>query len=301
MTNSANAPGGYQAQAPLRGILWMVVAAFFFSVSVGIVRHLSDHINAFEQTFWRQLIGLLIIAPFMWRVGASKLKTKQFKANVIRNLAGYAGISLSFYSVTLIPLADSLALQFTLPLFTIIIAMILLNEQVGKHRWIATCVGFAGALIILRPGFAEINLGMMMALGAAASFALSDAMVRKLSLTDSTALIVFYGYVMQVPFAIPLAVYDWVTPNFNEMLWLVALGLVSFAAQWSLSKAFVLAEASLVSPVLFLRLPFVSVIGYFFFAQSPDIWTWAGALLIFAGSLYAARREAYHQRAKANS
>ncbi len=296
MTGRADAPDGYQSQAPLQGVLWMVVAAFFFSVSVGIVRHLSEHIHAFEQTFWRQLIGMLIMLPLIWRVGFSNLKTLQLKTNILRNVAGYAGISLSFFSVTLIPLADALALQFTLPLFTIIFAVILLSERVGSHRWIATGVGFAGALIILRPGFVEINLGMIVALIAAASFAVSDTLVRKLSRTDTTALIVFYGYIMQVPFAIPLAAYHWVTPTFDQLLWLIGLGLVSFAAQWSLSKAFVLAEASLVSPVLFLRLPFVSVIGYIFFAQTPDIWTWIGALVIFASTLYATRREAYHQK-----
>ncbi len=288
----AGAAHEYQAQAPLKGVLWMAVAAFFFAVSVGLVRHIADSINAFEQTFWRQFIGLLIILPFIWRDGLPGLRTRQLGTNLVRNIAGYTGISLSFYSVTLIPLADSLALQFTLPLFTIVFAMAILGERVGVHRWAATATGFLGALVILRPGFAEIHFGMIVALAAAAFLAMSDTLVRRLSRTEPTTRIVFYGYLLQVPIAFAVALYDWVTPTLADWPWLIALGVCSFVAQWGLSRAFILAEASLVSPVLFLRLPIVSVIGYVFFAQSTDLWTWAGALIIFASAWYAARREA---------
>ncbi len=296
MAEGAEGHDGRPDQSPIGGILWMAAAALFFSISIGLVRHLSEHINAFEQTFWRQLMGTVVLLPFMLRRGLSVFKTPQVGANLIRNMAGYAGISLSFYSVTLIPLADSLALQFTLPLFTIVFAVIILGEKVGAHRWTATAIGFAGALVILRPGFVEINLGMIVALCAAASFGISDTLIRRLSRTDSTILIVFYGFALQLPFAIPGALYAWVWPSLEDWKWLLTLGVFSFAAQWSLSRSFVLAEASLVSPVLFLRLPCVAVIGYFFFAQVPDIWVWVGALIIFASAFYAERREALHMR-----
>ena len=296
MTAHAASPGGFQKQAPMQGVIWMVIAAFFFAVSVGIVRHVADSVDAFNQTFWRQLIGLLIILPFACRNGLSGLRTYQLKTNLLRNLAGYSGIALSFYSVTLIPLAESLALQFTLPLFTIIFAIFILGERVGFHRWTATVTGFLGALVILRPGIVEIEFGMFVALAAAALLGLSDVLARQLSRTETTLMIVFYGYALQMPMAFAVALPQWDTPTAADWPWLIALGLCSFAAQWGLSRAFVLAEASLVSPILFLRLPIVSVIGYVFFAQVPDFWTWVGALIIFASTYYAARREALHQR-----
>jgi len=283
-------------QAPLAGVLWMVVAAVFFAVSVGLVRHIAETINAFEQTFWRQFIGLIIILPFLLRDGLPAFRTRQLGTNLFRTLAGYAGISLAFYSVTLIPLADALALQFTLPLFTIVFAMVILGEHVGIHRWAATVIGFTGALVILRPGYAEVSFGMIVALGAAAFLGLSDTLVRRLSRTDATTTIIFYTFALQVPIAFAVALYDWVTPTLADWPWLIALGVCSFIAQWGLSRAFALAEASLVSPVLFLRLPVVSVIGYVFFAQVPDVWTWTGALIIFASTWYAARRETLHRR-----
>ena len=279
----------------------MVVAAIFFSIAVGLVRHISATIDAFEQTFWRQVIGAIILLPYAWRLGFKGLKTRQLGTNLIRNTAGYVGISFSFLSITLIPMADSLALQFTLPLFTMIFAFLILSERVGRHRIAATVVGFAGALVILRPGIVDINLGMTVALLAAASFGVSDTLVRRLSRTDSTTLIVFYGFALQIPIAAAVAAFNWVTPSLTDWPWLIALGLTSFAAQWSLARSVVLAEASLVSPVLFIRLPMVAAIGFFFFAQVPDIWTGVGAVIIFAATYYSARREAKLHRAKTGS
>ncbi|MDP6429436.1 MAG: DMT family transporter [Rhodospirillales bacterium] len=298
MAGGGETEHGYQKQAPLKGILWMAVAAVFFSISMGLVRHISLTIDAFEQTFFRQFLGMLIMLPFMLRGGFASFRTGQLKTNLIRNVAGYLGISMSFWAVTLIPLADATALQFTLPLFTIIFAMILLAERVGRHRWIATVIGFAGALVIIRPGFAEINLGMVVALAAAASFGISDTLARRLSRTDSTNSIVFFSFALQVPIALAVALFNWVTPSLADWPWLIALGLASFGAQWSLSRSFVLAEASLVSPVLFFRLPMVAVIGFFFFDELSDIWTWIGAAIIFSATYYSARREASHHRAK---
>jgi drug/metabolite transporter (DMT)-like permease len=270
----------------------MASAALFFSVSYGLVRHLSESINAFEQTLFRQSMGMLIMLPFVLRAGSAGFKTHQLKTNLIRNFAGYFGISLSFFSVTLIPISEAVALQNTLPLFTIVFAYILLRERPSVHRWLALAIGTVGALIILRPGFIDLSLGMIVALCAAASFGVSDTLCRKLSQTDDINSIVFYSFAIQIPLAMPLALVNWVTPSITEWSWLVALGLVSFVAQYSLSKAFILAEASVVSPVLFLRLPMAAVIGYVFFGQTTDFWTWVGAFVIFAATYYVTRREA---------
>lgn len=295
MSEPASPPAYRHAQSPIGGILWMALAALFFSVSFGLVRHISDTINSFEQTFFRQLIGLLIILPFVLREGRAGFKTHQITITIVRNVAGVAAITMSFLAVTLIPLVDALALQFTLPLFTILFAYILLRERPGAHRWLAMVFGFAGALVILRPGIIEISAGMLVALGAAASFGVSDTLCRKLAQTDSTNSIVFYSFAIHVPLALPLALVDWVTPTAADWPWLLAMGLTSFGAQYSLSKAFILAEASLVSPVLFVRLPMVALIGYIFFAQVPDLWTWVGAFIIFAAAYYAAHRERLNQ------
>ena len=179
-----------------------------------------------------------------------------------------------------------------MPIFAILFAVMILKEQVGSHRWVAMALGFVGVLVVLRPGFQEINLGMLAALGAAACFGLSDVLLRKLSRTDMTLSIVFYSFAFQLPFSLPLALTNWVMPTPTQLLWLAAMGAMSFGAQWSLSRAYILADASVVSPVLFIRLPMVSVIGFVFFGQVSDIWIWIGAVIIFGSTYYAARREA---------
>ena len=109
-------------------------------------------------------------------------------------------------------------------------------------------------------------------------------------------MIVFYSFALQVPLALAVAAFHWVWPSAEDWLWLLALGFVSFGAQWSLSRAFVLAEASLVSPGLFARLPFVALIGFVFFGEVPDVWVWVGAAIIFGATTYSAQREAMRHR-----
>jgi drug/metabolite transporter (DMT)-like permease len=277
----------------MKGILWMASAALFFSLAFVIVRHLSAtaNIGAFEQTFFRHVTGIMILLPFIIRRGLISLKTQQVGLNIIRNFAGNAGMSLSFLSMTLIPLGEAVTLHFSLPLFVILFAILILRERVGLHRWVAMFVGFLGVAIALRPGFGDIHPGMLAAIGAAATYGLSDVLLRKLSHTDMTLSIVFYGFALQLPFSLPLAINEWVTPSGAEWAWLFFMGGLAFLAQWSLSRAYIVADASLVSTVMFIRLPIIAVLGFMFFGEVTDLWTWVGAAVIFVGTYYMARRE----------
>ena len=122
MAGESETEANQPRQSPIKGILWMAIAAVFFSISVGLVRQLSETIDAFEQTLWRQVIGTIILLPYAWKLGLKGMKTRQLGTNLIRNTAGYIGISFSFLSITLIPMADTVALQLTLPLFTLVFA-----------------------------------------------------------------------------------------------------------------------------------------------------------------------------------
>ena len=292
-------PTGEARHAPLQGVLWMAAAALCFSVSIGLVRHLSDSVSTFEIVFFRMVLGIIFMVPWLMRVGISSLRTTQFGMHCLRNGLTYVGMLAAYYSVTLITIADSTALQFTLPLFTLILAVIFLGEHVGPHRWLATVVGFAGALIIIRPGFAAINIGMLVAVSAAAIYGASDVATRHLSRRDRTSMIVFYSFVMQLPLGIGPAIATWVTPGWSALPYIAVFGLVAFAAQWCLTQSYSVAEASFVSPVLFLRLPFTAAIGFVVFSQTTDVWTWTGAAILFASTCYMARRESQIARAAA--
>ncbi len=279
-----------------RGMLWMLAAALFFSASVGFVRYLSDIMSTFEIVLFRQLIGMAFMLPWLYRVGIAGLRTRRLPLQGLRSALSYFGMLASYYSFTLIPIADAVALQFTTPIFTTIFAIIFLKEVVGSHRWLALLFGFVGVLIIVRPGLAGLNLGIPAALCAAAFYAGSNVVNRALSRTDSTPLIVFYSFALQVPLAAVPAALTWTTPGWADVLPLLGFGVVAIAAQWCLTRSLATADASLVEPVMFVRMPFVAVIGYFLFAQVPDSWTWVGAAVIFTSTYVLARREAAHRQ-----
>jgi drug/metabolite transporter (DMT)-like permease len=275
----------------------MVLAALCFAVTIGFVRALSASYTVFEIVLIRQVFGTLVMLPWLVRIGAGGLRTRRFGLHCARAAGIYAAVYASYLSALMISLADSTALQFTLPMFTIVFAVLFLKERVGPHRLIATVLGFAGMLLIIRPGFAEISAGMLVAVLAAALFGASDVATRYLTGRESTGAVVFWGYFLQLPLSIAVALPGLTLPPLADAPLIVGFSIAAFGAQWYLTKAFADADATLVSPVLFLRLPFVTVIGWFFFAESPEPWTWIGAAVIVLGTWYGAQREAAQHRA----
>jgi drug/metabolite transporter (DMT)-like permease len=283
---------GNLRHSPVLGVLWMMAAALAFSVAIGFVRFLSDTYTTWEIAFFRQVLGIVITGFWVWRVGLIALKTRVIHFHIVRAVLGYAGLVAGYYAVRLISLADSQALQFTLPFFTFVIAAWALKETIRAHRWVATVIGFAGALIIIRPGFVEVNLGTLIVLAAAALFAGSDVTNRYLSGHDSIGAIVFYGYAIQLPIGLAASIPGWVTPSLAELPLIIVFAASAVAAQWCLTQSFAVAEASLVSPVLYLRLPFAALIGFVFFGQVTDAWTWVGAAIMCASTYYSTRIDA---------
>lgn len=282
--------------AGTRGMLWMLGAALFFSASVGFVRHLSETLNTFEIVFIRQLVGVIFMVPWLMRIGVSSMRTRRLPMLTLRATLSYLGMLASYYSYTLISLADAVSLQFTTPLFTTVLAVLFLKEIVGPHRWGALVFGFIGVAIIVRPGFEVINIGIPIALMAALFYGSSNVANRALTSTESTPVIMFYGFLLQLPIAAVPAAMNWVTPGWEHVLPLLGFGMVAFGAQYCLTRSFAVADASLVEPVMFIRLPCVAAIGYFMFAQSPDFWTWLGAAVIFVSTYVLARLEAAQER-----
>ncbi|NQU72167.1 MAG: DMT family transporter [Rhodospirillales bacterium] len=282
-----------------RGMLYMLGAALMFSASVGYVRYLSDLMSTFEIVFFRQVMGLVFMLPWLMRIGMPALRTRQLPKQCLRSGLSYLGMLASYTSFTLMPIADAVSLQFTTPLFTTVLAIIFLKEIVGLHRWSAIFFGFMGVLIIVRPGFEALTLGIPIALCAALFYAGSNVTNRALSRTDSTAVIMFYGFILQIPLAAVPAAFTWVTPGWDALWPLLGFGVTGIAAQWCLTRSLAVADASLVEPVMFIRLPIVSAIGYVMFAESPDQWVWIGAAVIFGSTIVLARREALHSKRQA--
>ena len=275
----------------------MVAASAAFAVMNGSIRHVSAEIHPFEIAFFRNFFGLLFFLPWLMRAGLGALRTDRLGLHALRGLSGIAAMLAWFWSLSVLPLADAVALNFTLPLFATVLAVVVLREVVRARRWTATLVGFAGAMIILRPGVDEITFAELMVLFAALMMASTTIIVKILARTDSPAAIVMYMTIFLTPLSVLPAVFVWETPDWNSLAWLAAIGLLANIAHLCLTHAFRAADASAVMPFDFARLIFVAIIGFVFFHEVPDFWTWVGAGIIVCSSVYIAHRESRVARA----
>ena len=281
-----------------RAAFWMVFAdAGFVGMLLG-VRVLSHHMPVFEVVFWRATVASAAVIP--WALTANQrraLATKRMGMFGVRALAVYAANLTYFYAAATMVLANAVALQFVIPLFTVIGAALFLGETVGWRRSVATAVGFAGAVVILRPGFAQIGWPEIAVLVSAAFYAINWLMVKALTRTESARVIVFYMNVLIVPMAAVGASFTWVWPDWSLAPLIVATGLMGWGAQICQARGFASADASVVAPFDFLRLPMIAASSWVLFHEAADIWTWIGAAVIFGAATYITRREQKIERA----
>ena len=291
---------GADRHVPVAGMLWMCGATIFFSLSFTLVKGLQDEgVTVYQAVLFRQTFGLLVFLPMIIGSGFAPLKTVVPVRHFTRAALGFGGMCTGYYSLSLINVAESVALQFTLPFFTMFAAVMLLGEKIYSHRLAATVIGFAGVMIIVRPGFAELNIGILFALAASAFHAVSDTYARFLARYDGIRTIMVFNFVFTIPLAaVPAAVY-WAPVSVETLPLLVLFGAAGICAQFCLTRSLSLAQASLVSPILFLRLPLVSVIAYYAFGQQTEIWTWIGAGVIIAATVWMARFEVRKEREQA--
>ena len=279
----------------------MLASCACFAAMSALIHHLSEFIDPAEIVFFRNLFGLLVLLPWVLRRGFAPLRTRILSLYVTRAVIGLASMFAWFTALALMPLAEAVALNFTVPLFAIVCAVLLLHEGVGIHRWSATLVGFGGVLIILRPGLGltHSTLGVALAIGSAAGFALSMTLIKTLARTEAADKIVFYQGIIMTPLALIPALFVWRTPTLFEFGLLLGLGAIATLGHLALARAFALSEASAIVPIDFVRLPFVAALGYFLFGEPIDLWTWVGAAIIMASTIYIARREALRGRSSA--
>jgi len=277
--------------ATVRGALWMVTGGIMLLLLAIVIRHLQSRYHILEMILLRSVVSFFLILPWAVRQGAFRLKTQRFGLHFFRNGIHYLGNVGWFLGVTLIPLADVSALQFTVPLFTIVMAALFLREAVGAHRWVATVVGFVGALLIIRPGFIEIGLGTAAVVGSAVFYAASTVSTRALAKTDSPNAILFYMAVIFIPISAVPAAMVWTMPTLDDAIPIVLLGVSGTLAHACIIRAFAAAEASFIIPFDFLRLPFSALFGFILYREQPDLWVWIGAVIIFGATYYITRRE----------
>ena len=279
-------------QRNLRAVTWMIGAAAAFSLLVVCVRELSASLPTPEILFFRCLFTMALLVPWALRAGRDAVRIRRPWPNLLRGVSTFAAMTMWFHAIGVVPLADAVAIQSAYPLFTILLAMLLFAERPGIRRWLATLAGFAGVLVIVRPGFVAVGLPTAMLLGAALCYAVSNICVKAMADTESPTRMVFTVNLLLLVFsAVPTALM-WVTPSLDALPWIALLAGSGFAAHMCLTRALATGEAGAVMPFDFLRLPFAALGGLMLYGEVPDIWTVAGGVLVFASAIYIAMREA---------
>lgn len=273
----------------------MIASMTAFSAMNVAVRYLGDSYSPFQQVFLRSIFGFLFIAPLLIRNGSHlAFRSSRWGLHFVRALLTYGGVTTWFYALTVMPLVEAVSLHFVLPLFAMVLAMMILKEQVAAHRWIALAVGMVGVLVILRPGTAAIDIMAFVVLASALSYAGGDIAIKMLSKTESPLLIVFSMNMFLVVLSAIPAAFDWSPLKLADAPMIVFLGISGIAAHYCLTKSLAVADASVVVPMEFVRLPIMAVAGYVLFTEVPDSWTVLGAVIIFSGVYYVTWKERGH-------
>ena len=279
-------------------IVLMVISVGMLAALDSIVKFAAvEGMHPIEIVFFRNLFGLVALAPLFMRHGLGQLRTKRLGFHLARS--GIHGLSMMawFWAITLIPLADATALSFVIPIYASVGAILFLGEPSQFIRWFAIALGFAGMLIILRPGFAEVGLGSWLVVFSAIAVAISKLMVKSLSRTDSPATIVFFMSFTVTGMTFIPALFFWTWPSAEVWIALVMLGFAGTAAHVTQTNAYKIGDVTAVEPMAYFRLIWAALFGFVLFGEVPEIWTWIGTAVIVTGAILLARSEARVGRA----
>ena len=290
----------------LRGIFWMSGTVLSFCAMAIAARQLLTHIGTFEILFFRTGVSLLIVLAFVmlgglkagvWRTLVATFRTKRIGLHVLRNGVHLGGQSSWVYAIGALPLATVFAIEFTAPIWTAVLAVLMLGERMDRGRLVMLALGLAGVLVILRPGLEAFQPAALIMLFGSLCFAIQFIGTKQLSATESPMSVLFWMSVIQTPVCLAVSLPDWVAPGAQDLPWILGIGVGSFTAHYCLMRAMKLADAMVIVPVDFFRLPLIAVVGAVFYAEAFDPAVIAGALMIFAGVWYSLASE--RQRAAA--
>ncbi len=266
--------------------------ASFLAMSIA-GRETTAELNVFQVLEMRSVIGFFILMPLvMMNGGFAAMRTERPLAHIARNVIHYSGQAAWLYALTLIPLAVLISIEFTTPIWTAILAVSFLGEKLSKARLTAIALGLIGVVIIVRPNAGSMDPGHLVVLGAAVCFGISMVMVKSLTRTDSVVRIIFWMLLIQSAVGLVPALYDWRNPSLALWPWIVVIAFSGMSSHFCLARALAYADATIISPMDFLRVPLSALVGWLLYHEQIDIFTAGGAALILAGNLLNLQRKA---------
>jgi len=234
----------------------------------------------------RSILGFFLLYPFIhFNGGLAIVKTTRLPQHVVRNLIHYGAQLCWFFALTIIPIGQVVAIEFTMPIWTAILAAAFLGERVTVWKVAAIALGLIGVLVIVRPATGEINLGQLIALAAAVGFGISIALVKFLTRTENTLSIIFWMLVVQSAAGLIPSLFVWIWPSAHSCAWIVVIAICGTFSHFCMARAMLYADATIVIPMDFLRVPLTATAGWLLYAEKLDVLTVLGAALILTGNL----------------
>jgi drug/metabolite transporter (DMT)-like permease len=275
----------------LQGMALMLLASFLWGVEFAMLRQATEMLHPFEVSFFRNLFGLVVLLPWFFLQGAAPLKTPIMHLHLLRAGLMVAGGLCLVFAISITPLARFAALGFLVPIFTTIGAIVFLSERVSIRRWAAIIFGFAGTIVIVRPGFEAIDLGTVLRLISTLIFGGMLTLMKVMTRTESSVTITLYGGLFTAPMFLIAALFFWEWPSWESLAWLAVLGVIGTVSLLIFTQALKIADANVIMPIDFLQLIWAAAFGFVLFAEVPQVFTFIGGFMIFASTTYIAWRE----------
>ena len=248
-------------------------------------RELGHDVPVFVIMIMRSLIAMIILTPLILHKGDVRQRFANLRLNIIRNIIHYGAQYAWFSALLLIPLAQVVSIEFTMPIWGAIIAALFLGENLTRFKLAAIAFGFIGILMIVRPGASFIDAGHMVALAAAIGFAVSVTLTKVITREDSALTVIFLMFAIQTVIGAVPAYLTWKWPEPENWFWVAVVGLAGTFSHYCLSKAISLADITIVMPMDFLRVPLTVLVGYWVYSEGFDLYSIIGTVLILGANM----------------
>jgi drug/metabolite transporter (DMT)-like permease len=276
-----------------RGFLLAIVAGLFFTGLNASAKELAQEMPPLLVSWGRWVTAVLLIAPCLWwRMGLAGMRTRDLKLHALRGLFHTPGYGLWYEAVAWLPLATMSALGFTGPIFVTLGAVIFLRETVHWRRWLAVGIGFAGMLIIVRPGIVDVSPGMAMMLAAVPLIAGSNLVAKVVAGRDRPAVVVLWQSIVGAICFAPFGLWQWQTPTTGQLLLFLSSGFFGTVGYFFITWAYRLLDISALQSITFLGIVWAALMDIALWGKTSDVWTFVGAAIIVSATSYIAHREA---------
>ncbi|OAB82352.1 hypothetical protein WSTR_01035 [Wolbachia endosymbiont of Laodelphax striatellus] len=281
----------YRLRAYLFGVIWFILSLLSSVANDTISKYLSLHLQSFEIIFFRFLFTTITLVPFMFYYGIETFKTSRISIQITRGALLFCGMTLWTYGLTICPIVTATIIGFSIPLFVMLLAIPLLEENIIWQRWVVAVIGFIGIAITTKAYSEDFNPKILIFIVSALIFAILDILNKKLVTKESVISMLFYSALTTTIFSTPSLLFYWHMPSLSELILLLILGISSNLILFFMLKAFALTDATALAPYRYIELIISAIVAYVIFNELPDKSALYGTLILIPSTLFIAYSE----------